>query len=178
MKENHTDDTHVRQFTERYRRTFAKTLQICNLVPQEKWDWRPAETMRTFREVVRQIINNELVMTRGILKGEWDLEGSLDFASREEAMNFFRRLHEDVVAGLGLLDNEAFHERVDSPFTEERSDAHLGIGSETGPGTGTARAQLAFHMLEQELHHRGSLYVYLRLAGVEIPGMPTNEDVF
>ncbi len=30
-------DTDVKQFSDRYRRTFARTLQICNLVPQEEW---------------------------------------------------------------------------------------------------------------------------------------------
>ncbi|MEE9264371.1 MAG: hypothetical protein V3V11_07945, partial [Vicinamibacteria bacterium] len=45
MEENDAHDTHVRQFTDHYRRIFARTLQICNLVPQEKWEWRPAETI-------------------------------------------------------------------------------------------------------------------------------------
>ncbi len=34
-----------------------------------------------------------------------------------------------------------------------------------------SRAQLAIGMLEKESNERGSLYVYLRLVGVEIPGL-------
>ena len=174
MEESGTDDIHVRQFVDHYRRTFARSLQICNLVTEEKWEWRPAETMSSFRELVGQVISNELFMTRGILEGEWDLEPPLDFARRDEAMSFFRRLHEDVVSGLATMTNDVFHKKVESPF-KEPNDANLEIGTETDSETGMTRAQLAFRMLEQELHYRGRLYVYLRLAGVEVPGMPNGE---
>ena len=49
---------------------------------------------------------------------------------------------------------EFFHRKVASPFGEPMS-----------------RAQLAIGMLEKESNERGSLYVYLRLVGVEIPGL-------
>ena len=164
-------DTDVKQFSDRYRCTFARTLQICNLVPQEEWEWRPAESMSSFRELVGQIISNELVMSRGILEEEWDLEPRLDWARRDEAMSFFRRLHEDVVSGLAMMTDDAFHKKIDSPFTAAPSETN----PEGGPEPGMTRAELASRMLEQEFHHRGSLYVYLRLAGVEFSGTPTDE---
>ena len=170
-QEDVAHDADVRQFADRYRRTFAKTLQVCNLVPEEKWDWRPAESMSSFRELVGQIIGNELIMSRGILKGEWDLKPRLDLSRRDVAMSFFRRLHEDVVSGLAMMTNDAFHKKVPSPFQTEQNEPK----PDAGPETGVTRAQLSLRMLEQELHYRGSLYVYLRLAGVEIPGLPGDE---
>ena len=55
IEESVTDDIHVRQFIDRYRRTFARSLQICNLATEEKWEWRPAETMSTTEEVFMSI---------------------------------------------------------------------------------------------------------------------------
>jgi uncharacterized damage-inducible protein DinB len=152
----------AKHFVDHYRRTFARTLEVCNAIPEEKWEWRPAKTIRSFRELVGQIVGNELAMSRGILDGDWDLERlKIGFSSREEAMSFFRKLHEEAVSGFSAMSNEAFQRKVESPFGEP---------SGTKTEERMTRAQLALRMLEQELHHRGSLYVYLRLIEVEIPG--------
>ena len=137
----------IRHFTDRYRGAFAQTLEVSHAVPEDRWDWRPAEAMRSFRELVGDIVGNELVMIRGVLYDEWDLDRSRkDFSSRREAMDFFRNLHQDAVTELSRLTNEFFHRKVASPFVEPMS-----------------RAQLAIGMLEKESNERGSLYVYLRL---------------
>ena len=146
------DVVDIRHFTDRYRAAFARTLEVSQTVLEDKWDWRPAEAMRSFRELVGDIVGNEL-MIRGILYDEWDLDRSRkDFSSRREAMDFFRNLHEDAVTELSGLTNEFFHRKVASPFGKPMSRARLAIG-----------------MLEKESNERGSLYVYLRLVGVEIP---------
>ena len=134
-------------------------LYLCTKA-EDRWDWRPAEAMRSFRELVGDIVGNELVMIRGILYDEWDLDRSRkDFSSRREGMDFFRNLHEDAVTELSRLTNEFFHRKVASPFVEPMS-----------------RAQLAIGMLEKESNERGSLYVYLRLVGAEIPDSPKSGD--
>ncbi len=152
MEEIKLDVTH---FADHYRRTFAKTLEACNAVPDDKWEWRPSKDMRSFRELVAHIVGNERAMSRGILDGDWDLERlRIDFPSREEAMSSFRKLHEKTVSGFSRMSNELFHQTVETPF-----------------GSPMTRADLALRMIEHEVHHRGSLFTYLALAEVERPGL-------
>jgi uncharacterized damage-inducible protein DinB len=61
--------------------------------------------------------------------------------------------HQEVVAKVAALTPEQLSEVV-APF---------------GPEKALSREQLLHAMHEHEIHHRGQLYVYLRMLGAEVP---------
>lgn len=132
------------------------TIRVMEALPEkELFEYAPAEPLRPFAAMIKEILGIEDAYVRGAATGEWTYAPQHDgitskaelLAACEEVRNATLALWERVTA-----------ERL---ATEEK-DGFFGDYSQSN----FDRLQYA---LENEIHHRGQGYVYLRLLGIEPP---------
>lgn len=132
------------------------TIRVVEAFPeQELFGYAPAEPLRPFADMIKEILGIEDAYVRGAATGEWTYapkHGGVTtkaelLAACEEVRGETRALWERVTA-----------ERL---RTEEK-DGFFGDFSQSN----FDRFQYA---LENEIHHRGQGYTYLRMLGIEPP---------
>lgn len=133
----------------------GRTERVLDAVPPEHLEWRPAERAFSFGDLIRHIAATERWMfaenavgrpSRYPGHGE-DLARGWD-ATRE----YLRRMHAEAMEIFSGLDDESFSRRCTTP------------GGASLPVWKWLRA-----MAEHEVHHRGQIYLMLRLLGVTSP---------
>ncbi len=134
------------------------TMKLFDLFPEDNFDFRPVETIRTVAEQFDHILIAELYARIGILMGVWSLEpfaGNRDL-NRNTIRNKLFQEHEKTIGLLRMLPEGRFLKIYDTPFGS--------ISGET----------IIYETIDEEIHHRGNLYTYLRILGIEPPQMVQN----
>ena len=141
------------RFVSNWNRIHKDTTRVLRAAPEDKLDWRPKEDMFTMRELIGHIPQAEIVLVRSALAGS-DQKIAFDSSrSAEEIASAFDKQHEELVGEVSQLTAEQWREEV---------EFH---------GTRLRRGVLLSFVTEHEIHHRGQLYTYYRLAGVEAPNL-------
>ena len=134
------------------------TIRVFDLFPHDQFNFRPVEPVRSVAEQFDHILIVELFARIGILTGIWDLnpfKGERDL--RRDTLR--EKLYNENKKTLGLfrmLPEGQFIKIYHTPF---------------GAISGEA---LIYETIDEEIHHRGNLYVYLRILGIEPPQMIQN----
>ena len=111
--------------------------------------------MRPFADMVTEFLRMAVPITRGVATGEWDgWAGGNDEGPRTRAEAL--RLWDEATAEIDRLWPTIPPERFQEVTTA--------FGQWTGPG----HWQI-FYAIDNEVHHRGQAYVYLRALGAEPP---------
>jgi uncharacterized damage-inducible protein DinB len=143
----------VREHLERYR---GVTLQTLEFVPEDKFDWRPAEKAMTVAEQFVHIARVEEFYARGFFGGVWQFEllsempAELTRASLKERLDRGRGY---LLEQLGRLEANRMDEIIKVPNV---------------PVDWPLRGWL-WYLVEHEIHHKGQLSLYLRQFGVVPP---------
>jgi uncharacterized damage-inducible protein DinB len=141
-------------FVKNWNRIHKQTSHALSAAPGGQMDWRPKEGMFTLRELVSHIPEAELAIVRSALAGtmqkvELDLSGK----SPEEIVAVFDKNHEELAEEVSKLTLDQLNEEVEAFGRKMR------------------RIVLLWGMTEHEIHHRGQLFTYYRLAGIEPPDL-------
>jgi len=143
--------------TERYvsnwDRIHRETSRVLRAAPDDKLDWRPKEDMFTLRELIGHIPQAELVLVRSALAGSAQKLPFDSARSASEMADSFDAQHEQLVSEVSNLTPEQWREEV---------EFH---------GRTLRRGVLLWFVTEHEIHHRGQLFTYYRLAGIEAPNL-------
>ena len=111
--------------------------------------------MRPFAALVAEMIGVGVPMLRGVVTGEWPWEPVAPPATRAEALALWD-------AATGEIDRY-WAQILPTRFQE----------TETAFGQWTMPVwALVFYAIDNEIHHRGQGFVYLRALGVEPPAFP------
>ena len=133
----------------------GRTARLAALIPESALDWAPAPGAYTCADIVRHLAATERYMFVEIAVGGASRYPGHDRRlayGKEGVLAYLDTLHEQSMILLRTLDEDALERRVTTP---------------TGAQIPTWRwLQL---MTEHESHHRGQLYLMLRLLGVETP---------
>ncbi|HWP42520.1 MAG TPA: DinB family protein, partial [Blastocatellia bacterium] len=122
--------------------------------PADKLEWRPGEGMFTLRQLITHIPEAEAGIARTALAGSMQrIDLGLASASVEEIVNRFDASHAELAEEVSKLTADQLNEEVEA-F-----------------GRRMPRRVLLRALTEHEIHHRGQLFTYLRLAGVEPPNI-------
>lgn len=141
------------RFIGNWNRIHKDTSRVLRAAPDDKLDWRPKEDMFTMRELVGHIPQAELVLVRSALAGSTQ-KIPFDFSrSAEEMAGAFDTQHEELAREVSNLTQEQWREEVEFHGRRMR------------------RGVLLSFVTEHEIHHRGQLYIYYRLAGIEPPNL-------
>lgn len=132
------------------------TLRTIEAFPEDAlFRYRPAEPLRPFAEMVKEIISMELGYVRGIATGEWTYsEAYVDVSTRAALLAACTEVREQTRQLWPRITAERLLQVEPDPFFGGPPQSHL------------ERIQ---YTLENEIHHRGQGYVYLRLLGIEPP---------
>jgi len=141
------------RFVSNLNRIHRDTSRVLRAAPDDKLDWRPKEDMFTMRELIGHIPQAEVVLVRSALAGS-DQKVPFDVSRTATDMaSAFDTQHDELVSEVSKLTAEQWREEV---------EFH---------GRRLRRGVLLWFMTEHEIHHRGQLYTYYRLAGIEPPNL-------
>jgi uncharacterized damage-inducible protein DinB len=141
-------------FVRNWNRIHRETAKVIKAAPADKLDWKPGEGMFTLRELISHIPQAEVDIARSALAGTMQkVPLDLSSASVDEIVSTFDRQHEQLAEEVSQLTDEQLGEKIEA-F-----------------GRQMPRMVLLKVMTEHEIHHRGQLFTYLRLAGVEPPNV-------
>ena len=144
--------------TERYvgnwNRIHKQTSRALRAAPDAHLEWRPREGMFTLRELISHIPEAEFGLVRSALAGSTRTEG-LDLANQTVAQiaDAFDKQHEQLVEEVSRLSLEQLNEEVEFHGKRMR------------------RKVLLAGLTEHEIHHRGQIFTYYRLLGIEPPNL-------
>jgi uncharacterized damage-inducible protein DinB len=145
---------------------YQTTLKLLKAYPEDKRDLRPHEKLRTARELTWGFTNGETWMVDGILTGKFNAEEAIDAppTMREVILNF-EKVHADATAKVRKMSDSDLNKMVNFFVAPKKM--------------GNVRAtDLLAMMVMDQVHHRGQLSVYLRLAGGRVPSIygPTADE--
>jgi len=141
------------RFVSNWNRIHKDTSRVLRAAPDDKLDWRPKEDMFTMRELIGHISQAEVVLVRSALAGTGQKVPFDSSRSAEEIAAAFDTQHEELVGEVSTLTAEQWREEVEFHGNRMR------------------RGVLLSFVTEHEIHHRGQLYTYYRLAGVQAPNL-------
>lgn len=142
------------RFVKDWNHTHKQTARAIEAAPQDMFDWKPGDGMFTLRELVTHLPNAEAAIIRTALAGTMQkVSLGLEDSTVEEIVEKFKSSHRELVEEVSSLSLDQLNETVQA-FGREMP-----------------RIALLRGMLEHEIHHRGQLYTYLRLPGVEPPAL-------
>lgn len=140
-------------FTETWDRVHKQSIKVMKVAPSDKFDWRPVSSAMPLGDLMRHLPLGERFITCVILQKEL---AEIDFnalKTTEEVITAFDSSHEECKQALGALTESELGESIDFA------------------GRSVPRRALLQMLCEHEIHHRGQLYTYVRIAGVVPPAL-------
>ncbi|MGE7760313.1 DinB family protein [Peribacillus sp. NPDC097895] len=131
------------------------TIRAIESFPEEElFHYTPAEKLRPFAVMVKEIMNIERAYMRGIALNEWEFQDSIASISKKE----------DLLTACEEVRAET--RKMWQKITEETLEV-----VEKDPFFGPAQSHFSRlqYALENEIHHRGQGFIYLRTLGIEPP---------
>jgi uncharacterized damage-inducible protein DinB len=145
---------------------YQTTLRLLQAYPEDKADLRPHEKLRTARELAWGLTNNEPWMLNGITSGNFMGGERVDSpATMREIIDNYKRVHSEAISKIRGMSDSDLNKSVDFFVAPKK----LGKVKVT---------DLLGLMVMDQIHHRGQLSVYLRIAGGKVPSIygPTADD--
>jgi uncharacterized damage-inducible protein DinB len=142
-------------FLDYFDKVHERTMRVARCIPPDKVDWSPREGKFTLGDLARHIAATGRYIFAETVQGKPSRYagcGKELAASREEILALMERLHREsaeIISGL--------------------SDADLQRKCATPGGAPITTWKWLRSMVEHEIHHRGQLYTYLGLLGVQTP---------
>lgn len=135
-----------------WNRIHLQTVRLMALAPDDQYDWKPHDTSMTLGALLNHFSQAEAGLVEAIITGIFPRDFG-NYESTDELIAAFNKSHDEAVARVRAIADEAWEEKV-APF---------------GPDRSFSRLDLLTISLEHEIHHRGQLYVYLRMLGCPVP---------
>lgn len=145
---------------------YQTTMRLLKAYPEDKLDLKPHEKLRTAREIAWTIVSNEPWMINGILAGSFEGgETPMPPKTMREIITNFERVHREMIGRVKTMNDHDLNRNIKF-FVGPNQMGDVKIGD-----------LLSMLVLDQ-VHHRGQLSVYLRIAGGKMPSIygPTADE--
>jgi len=155
----------ITSFLDYYKRIRVRTIRVIKCIPPDKIEWTYQEGKFTLGDLVRHLACIERYMYGETVQqkpSKYSGCGKEYAEGYDQVMVFFDRMHQESMEIFGRLTEEDLNKKCITP-----GDIPITIW------------KWLRLMVEHEIHHRGQLYMYLAVLGVETPplyGM-TSEQV-
>ena len=159
MTQTTSPDVALAQFVEAYKREHATTAKVLRAFPAEKSELKPHDRSNSARQLAWTFVVEERLMLDGS-KGQLALGGGFPKApeSWDQILDMFDAQSKELVSAL-----------------ESGQATNIGgtVGFFAGPGkmADYPTPDFLWFMLCDQIHHRGQLSVYLRMAGGKVPSI-------
>ena len=155
-------------FLQTFQREYQTTLKILKAYPAGKAEMKPHEKSRSARDLAWNFVLEQGMAERA-------LKGQLDFTrpSPPAPGNFA-----DIITAF----EKAARDTIANVTKASEDDLNKTIQFPVGPGKmgDFRRADILWITLMDQVHHRGQLSVYLRMAGGKVPSIygPTADETW
>jgi uncharacterized damage-inducible protein DinB len=130
------------------------TRNVIEAFPEDKLFNHSVGGMRPFSELALEMLNMAVPSVAGAVSGEWKALGEVERKPTTKA---------EI---LKLWDEST--EKLNELFPQIKTERFQEVDKAFGQYEGTIHA-LIFYCIDNEIHHRGQGYVYLRSLGIEPP---------
>ncbi|MFX1283019.1 MAG: DinB family protein [Promethearchaeota archaeon] len=131
------------------------------LIPDKKLNWKPIDDAMTAAELGIHVYQGSLTLTAGTLKGEFNNEDYNIIPFDPQKINSSKEIVE-----YGANVKQFIQETVEK-LTEEDMDKQITYNCWGGVKMGGFESLST--ILEETIHHRGQLCLYLRMMGIKPP---------
>ena len=150
-------DIIITGFYQKWNRIQEKALSLIKKIPEDRLNFKPKETLFSIKELVCHIYNTEKIFIDTVKeKGEivWEDFEAINNIPEEvkdvdSLCEYAKKVHENTNTYCFALGTEEVMKPVKTPFGTHPLFVTLG------------------NLYEHLIHHRGQLYTYIRLCGVE-----------
>ncbi|MEP5613774.1 MAG: DinB family protein [Cyclobacteriaceae bacterium] len=147
--------TSVEEFLPYYEKVRGRTLKVIQAIPPEHIEWTYKEGKFTFGDIIRHLatIERNMYAENAQFKQSKYQGCGEDLASGfEDVLKFFNHLHDESIEIFSNLPPEDLQRKCATPG-----------------GIDITLWKWLRAMVEHEIHHRGQIYMYLGMLGVETP---------
>jgi uncharacterized damage-inducible protein DinB len=128
------------------------TRRLIEAFPEEELFSFSIGSMRTFGALALELLSMAEPMVQGAVTGNWDQNANRDARPKEEILRLWDESTERINALWAQIPPERFQETI-TAFGQYEGQLWY----------------LLLYVIDNEIHHRGQGYVYLRALGVEPP---------
>jgi uncharacterized damage-inducible protein DinB len=128
------------------------TRRVIDTFPEDQLFTFSLGSMRPFGALAMEMISMGAPMIRGVVTGQWDQLGSREARSRQEVLRLWDESTDHINTLWAQIPPERFRETM-TAFGQYPGVVH----------------DLILYVIDNEIHHRGQGYVYLRALGIEPP---------
>ena len=142
-------------FLEYLEKVRQRTMRVIHCVPPDKLDWTFREGKFSVGDLIRHLAAIERYMFAETVQGNQSRYsgcGSELGATFEEVVAFVERSHSESVEIFSRIGNEGLTSKCKTP-----------------DGASITVWKWLRSMVEHEIHHRGQIYTYLAMLGIETP---------
>lgn len=142
-------------------REFAVTLRVIQAFPQSELHFKPHERSRDALSLLRGFVN-EMSMMAGALKGEINIDALRLYEPKElmQISDDFERVSAEFLTAFEHSGEEELNRKLQFFGREMRA------------------MDVVWGLLFDQIHHRGQMSVYIRMAGGRVPSIygPSADD--
>jgi uncharacterized damage-inducible protein DinB len=128
------------------------TRRLIEAYPEDQLFTYSIGGMRTFGELALELLTMAAPMVRGVVSGDWNSSMDRSPKPKEEILRMWDQATDELNTLWPQIAPERFHENL------------VAFGMYPGRAS-----DLILYVIDNEIHHRGQGYVYLRSLGVEPP---------
>lgn len=128
------------------------TRRVIDAFPDDQLFTFSAGGMRPFGVLVMEMLTMAVPMVRGAVSGEWSTSSGREARPKQDLLRLWDESTEQLNALWPQIPPARFHETL-TAFGQFTSPLHA----------------LILYVIDNEIHHRGQGYVYLRTLGIEPP---------
>jgi uncharacterized damage-inducible protein DinB len=128
------------------------TRRVIEAFPEDQLFTYSLGGMRTFGELALEMLSMAAPMVQGVVSGDWNTSWDRDRKPKEEILRAWDAATEEINTLWAQIPPERFQENI------------VAFGQYPGRAS-----DLILYVIDNEIHHRGQGYVYLRALGVEPP---------
>ena len=128
------------------------TRRVINAFPDDKLFTFSVGPMRPFGSLALEMLSIALPMVRGIVDDQWDTSFNREERSKSEILHLWDDATQQMDAAWPNIPPHRFQETMKA-FGQYEGKVH----------------DLVLYAIDNEVHHRGQGYVYLRALGIEPP---------
>lgn len=128
------------------------TRRVIEVFPDEELFDHRVEPMRSFGEMAAELLAMAAPMAKGLATDEWAEYAAPDLSTKASILEAWDRSTEEIDEAWTRIPVERFGETL-TAFGQYTDVAH----------------NLVLYVVDNEVHHRGQGYVYLRGLGIEPP---------
>lgn len=134
------------------------TIKLLDEFPRESFDYRPAPEIMTVSQLFKHILKVEIYIRNGFLDNQWDTPDELgsNMFEKELLRDRLKVENQKTMQILAEVPDGRFMKIRETPFGKVSGEILLLVA------------------IDEEIHHRGNLYTYLRCLGKVPPQMMQN----